>query len=76
MKNKNYLHKNAIHHKTDEEIKKEITAICEKSLHLASQINSSWSDSVLKHLYYQNQVDTIKASNLMPLFFNGFSLTI
>lgn len=27
MKNKNYSHKNAIHHKTDEEIKKEITAI-------------------------------------------------
>lgn len=43
MKNKNYSHKNAIYHKTDEEIKKEITAICEKSLHLASQINSSWS---------------------------------
>lgn len=38
MKNKNYSHKNAIHHKTDEEIKKEITAICEKSLHLVSRI--------------------------------------
>lgn len=43
--------------------KKEITAICEKSLHLicekslhlVSQINSSWSDSVLKHLYYRKQ---------------------
>ena len=55
MKNKAYQHKNAMHHKTDEEIKKEITAICEKSLHLVSQINSSWSDGVLKHLYYQKQ---------------------
>ena len=55
MKNKNYSHKNAIHHKTDEEIKKEITAICEKSLHLVSQINSSWGDSVLKHLYSRKQ---------------------
>ena len=55
MKNKNYSHKNAIHHKTDEEIKKEITAICEKSLHLVSQINYSWGDSVLKHLYSRKQ---------------------
>lgn len=36
MKNKSYQPKNAPYHKTDEEIKKEITAICEKSLHLAS----------------------------------------
>lgn len=28
MKNKNYSRKNALHHKTDEEIKKEISAIC------------------------------------------------
>lgn len=55
MKNKSYQHKNAPYHKTDEEIKKEITAICEKSLHLVSQINSSWSDGVLKHLYYRKQ---------------------
>lgn len=55
MKNKAYQHKNAMYHKTDEEIKKEISAICEKSLHLVSQINSSWSDSVLKHLYYRKQ---------------------
>ena len=55
MKNKNFSHKNTMHHKTDEEIKKEITAISEKSLHLVSQINSSWSDSVLKHLYYRKQ---------------------
>lgn len=52
MKNKNFPRQNTMHHKTDEEIKKEITAICEKSLHLVSQINSSWSDSVMKHLYY------------------------
>lgn len=55
MKNKSYQHKNAPYHKTDEEIKKEITAICEKSLHLVSQINSSWSDCVLKHPYYRKQ---------------------
>lgn len=55
MKNKNFSHKNAPHHKTDEEIKKEITTICEKSLHLVSQINSLWGDCVMKHLYYRKQ---------------------